>query len=300
MADAEHAGHRMTWIRVHARLIDRPVVGRLVEALRVRPAAAVGYLVTLWGSISQHAEAGRIGALPDAQIERWAGWDGKRGAFAKWLRATHLDELGRPREWEEYQGALDRQREADRERRKRFRTRDVPRDIPRDIPTTPGVTSEVRHAATKRNETKDTTAPPTPTARAREAPSDDIAVTLTVAANQAVTARFGESDRPLLASSAAACDLAEWVTALAIPPEFAAASIVRQVGAKADTPPGSMAYFRKGIAHDWATQEARAQAAGRPPVMPLDRSLAAQIDALARARPELFDAAPSTMAHGER
>jgi hypothetical protein len=166
--------------------------------------------------------------------------------------------------------------------------------------------SRARPRGRGETETERETTPPAPI-RARE-DWDDVAIRLTIAANQAITARFGESDRPLLASSAAACDLAEWVTAESIPPAFAAASIARQVAAKADAPPGSMAYFRRGIAHDWASHTARAQAATAPPVAPLpsagrphEASIADQIGALALVRPELFDAPPLASArHGQR
>lgn len=113
---------RDPWIRVHANLSKKPVVGRLAEALNLDRHKAVGLLVTLWGAVAQQGADGALGPLSDTQIETWAEWTGKRGAFAGWVRAAHLDEDGRVREWDEYQGTLESRRSKERLRMQNVRS----------------------------------------------------------------------------------------------------------------------------------------------------------------------------------
>lgn len=111
------------WIRVHANIASRPVVDRAADALGVSAAAAIGHLVTFWGQVSQHAPNGAVSQFSDRQLEAWAGWTGKKGRFAEFIRSHHLDESGRVREWDEYHGPLERQRSKVRERVQRHRNR---------------------------------------------------------------------------------------------------------------------------------------------------------------------------------
>lgn len=104
------------WIRVHATLIDKPVVARAAEALGVSEHAAVGLLVTFWGGVSRSVVGGSVSDTTDAQLEQWARWRGKRGKFAAFIRAHHLDADGRVREWDDYAGALEARREKERQR----------------------------------------------------------------------------------------------------------------------------------------------------------------------------------------
>lgn len=106
------------WIRVHANLRRRPVVLRAAEALGVKPHMAMGLLVEFWGSVSQHVVDGMIGNRTDTELEQWAGWAGKRGLFAAFIRDQHADEEGRVNEWDNYAGALETRREKDRERQR--------------------------------------------------------------------------------------------------------------------------------------------------------------------------------------
>ncbi len=162
------------WIRVHANLIDKPVVTRAVETLRVKDHHAVGLLVTFWGSVSRHVPGGCVGDATDAQLEKWARWTGKRGAFAKFIREFHLDADGRPNEWDDYNGALEHRRANERERKARERarmSRGQSAGSHADITRTGGVT--VQPARAVRNETiRDTTTTPPPP-RARDAADFD-------------------------------------------------------------------------------------------------------------------------------
>jgi hypothetical protein len=156
------------WIRVHANLADKPIVWRVVDQLKVSQNEAIGLLVRFWGAMSQHGANGRVASLNDSQIEAWAGWRGKRGRFAEFVRANHTDEDGRVREWDDYAGALETRREKERDRKRRQRgqasgngakaVRDVPQDEPRDNPhdvarTGPGTVQPARANETIRDDT---------------------------------------------------------------------------------------------------------------------------------------------------
>lgn len=125
----------VTWIRVHSHLVGRPVVARCAAACGIDHYKAAGHLVTLWGAVSLHAENGQVVAVPDVLLEQWAGWTGKRGRFAAWLRADHMDADGRIREWDEYQGALELRREKERDRKRTSRGQSAGRhaDRGRDV-----------------------------------------------------------------------------------------------------------------------------------------------------------------------
>lgn len=109
------------WIRVHANLASKPVVIRAVEALGVSRHEAVGLLVQFWGAVSQHVTDGFVGPHSDTQLEVWAGWTKKKGRFAAFLRAAHLDCDGRVNEWEDYAGQLEEQRRQARDRKRKSR-----------------------------------------------------------------------------------------------------------------------------------------------------------------------------------
>jgi hypothetical protein len=101
---------------VHANLADRPIIDRAATQLGVSTAEAIGLLVTLWGSVSQHAPGGLLKDVSDTQLERWAQWTRKRGKFAAFIRAHHLDGDGKIKEWDDYQGKLEQRRNKERER----------------------------------------------------------------------------------------------------------------------------------------------------------------------------------------
>lgn len=147
------------WIRVHANLHAKPVVFRAMESLGVRKAEAIGLLVTFWGSVSQHVVNGNIKDATDLQLEEWAGWNGKRGRFAAFVRAKHLDEDSRVNEWDEYHGKLEDRREKDRRRKaeRRRTSSGHPADAPQDSRTD---SLPTRANETIRNETTTSTTLP--------------------------------------------------------------------------------------------------------------------------------------------
>lgn len=144
------------WIRVHANLAQKPVTFRAAEALGVKRSAAIGHLVMFWGAVSQHCEDGHVAQYPDAQLESWAGWEGARGRFAKFIREQHLDESGVVREWDEYGGQLRKSRERNRAKVARWRQQQESRNP--GVTVTETVTGTVtlpsRNGVMKRNETK--------------------------------------------------------------------------------------------------------------------------------------------------
>jgi hypothetical protein len=141
------------WIRVHAGLIDKPVIDRLSTALDVSEHEAIGLLVTFWGAVSKNVVGGQLAGVSDRHIERWARWTGARGAFAAWIQAHHLDADGRVNEWEEYAGALEDRREYDRERKRRDRERKS-HGMSTGSPTEVHRTVRVTSAPTIRDDTK--------------------------------------------------------------------------------------------------------------------------------------------------
>jgi len=254
------------WIRVHAQLVARPVVARCAEALRIDPYKAVGHLVTFWGAVAEHARGGHVGDVPDALLERWAGWTGKRGAFARWLRADHVDPQGRVNQWDEYQGKLEHRRELERQRiaNKREMLRN----------TSPTVAQPLQDVATRARE-RDGTERNEELTTLPAATREDVGQSLTaaqrlvIAANQAIERRWGEQVRPLLPGHGPTVQLVADLTQAGVPIEFACASITRQVEGKGDGPPRSMGYFRPGLLEDWQAAETRALAADTPAVAPL-------------------------------
>jgi hypothetical protein len=104
------------WVRVHANLAGKPVVTRAMEALGVNAHEAMGLLVQFWGAVSQYVQNGSVADQSDSQIERWGGWTRKRGKFAAFIRASHLDSSGRVNEWDEYAGKLEQRRATERDR----------------------------------------------------------------------------------------------------------------------------------------------------------------------------------------
>lgn len=142
------------WFRMHANVLDKPVVWRLVKATGIHPARAAGHLAAFWGKVSQHGSGGRVADLPDAQLEAWAGWDGKRGAFAAWLRAEHVTD-GVVNEYEEYSGALEMHRAKSRARVQKWRAnREQNAHGDADVTRTEAVTDASRNDVTLRYDTK--------------------------------------------------------------------------------------------------------------------------------------------------
>jgi hypothetical protein len=98
------------WIRVHANLTKKAVVGRCVEALGLKGqhafATAAGLLVQFWGNVSLYRPDGNVSDLPALQFDIWAGWNGKKGLFGAFVLKHHVDADGKVKEWDRYAGHL--------------------------------------------------------------------------------------------------------------------------------------------------------------------------------------------------
>lgn len=124
---------REPWIRVRAHLSRAKVAQRLAVICRGDAQKASGVLQDFWSSVAEQGTNGFIRDYPDHTLEDWAGWRGKRGVFATWVRQHHMDDDGRVKEWDEYMGALEARREADRLRKEAERVRRKSAGSPEDV-----------------------------------------------------------------------------------------------------------------------------------------------------------------------
>jgi hypothetical protein len=186
---ARHGGHESTthtegdgvnWIAVRTHLSSAKVAQRLAPLCKGGAQHAAGVLQDFWSSVSEHASNGYIGDANDSMLESWARWEGKRGAFAKWVREFHMDEHGRVNEWDNFMGELEARREKARLKKQRQRsarrghegdngrdnggdnTGPVPPDVPGPVPgdvsgvSPPTVRDVTQRDVTQRNETQET------------------------------------------------------------------------------------------------------------------------------------------------
>jgi hypothetical protein len=115
------------WIRVEAHAIESIEVARFAEHLDVDVVTAFGHYCALGGSIAEHAPEGHIADVPNAAIERWGHWHGKRGRFATAVRAVLEDEDGNFLEWLDSMGKLIERRERERTRKSGGNSAEIPR-----------------------------------------------------------------------------------------------------------------------------------------------------------------------------
>lgn len=154
-----------------------------------------------------------------------------------------------------------------------FHIHEKPNPLIPDPPSTVPVPSE-HSASTSVSVVSTGTGSSTGTAAVVQAAATDAAnasIELTTAANKAIAERFGEQTSPLLASGAKSHEFAEAIIGAGIPIDFAARSIVRQVG-KIEKPLRSMAYFRPGVLDDWAKHNANIATKGARHIPPLERN----------------------------
>jgi hypothetical protein len=257
------------WVRVHANLRGKPVIARAVAALGVSENEAMGLMVSFWGQVSQHVVNGFLTGTTDRQLEVWAGWTRKRGRFAAFIKAHHMDANGRVNEWDEYAGKLEARRARDRERKEEERARKSggrPKDNPQDV------TGD--SIPTRANETtRDVTSTPVVVLRSvrvdsieERATADaaaDYATKLTVAANRAITARWGEQTRVLMAGQS--YEIVSVLMDAGITIDEATESIRSQCEKSSKAfPPKSINWFRDGIIDAMDQKAARAMAASMP------------------------------------
>jgi hypothetical protein len=190
-----------------------------------------------------------------------------------------------------------RDRTAERKRRQRAKDKtdnalgdaDSPTQSGRDM-SRPTVTRDMsRHqsrAEQSRTEQSRAEADVTPAAAAAASSAAPDALALAVAANTAITARWGEQPAPLLATGGAAHVLACAVADAGIPVPFACQVIADVVArSDADRPPRSLKYFAGAITDAWEAETMRAavQSARIGGAPPTAAALHERLDTLARA-----------------
>jgi hypothetical protein len=111
----------MEWVAVAVNIARDPAVHRMAAAIRVRVPEIVGLLALTFAEMTQHAPDGQLADVPDTLLESWAGWHGRRGAFAAQFRAELCDDAGLVTAWERYNGAAIRRARAARERTRAWR-----------------------------------------------------------------------------------------------------------------------------------------------------------------------------------
>lgn len=113
----------MEWVAIDVHIAGDAVTHRLADRFRLRVAEAAGLLTLAFAGMAQHAQEGELADVTDSQIEAWAMWHGKRGAFAAFVREQLCDEDGTVRAWEKYNGANIREAKAARERMREYRAK---------------------------------------------------------------------------------------------------------------------------------------------------------------------------------
>lgn len=103
------------WIRIDANIGENPNVWKLAGVRGLSANESVGLLVVLFGKVAEHCPHGNVSDVPDALLERWAGWTGEPGAFATSFRELFVSD-GVVEGWEKRQGKLVERAEKERQR----------------------------------------------------------------------------------------------------------------------------------------------------------------------------------------
>lgn len=113
------------WIRIDANIGENPNVWKLADVRGLSAVSCVGHLVMLFGNVAEHAPTGNVADVPDALLERWAGWTGEPKLFAQSFRELFVT-AGVVDGWEKRQGALIDRAAKERERTARRRSANRP------------------------------------------------------------------------------------------------------------------------------------------------------------------------------
>lgn len=256
----------MTW-RVIAHVIEQiPTLAG--HDVWVKRAAAVGLLQQFWSAIAEHTTDGRVAQLPDAQLEEWAGYAGPPGLFAAWFRAHHLDvETGKPREWDDMNGALAERRAKDARRKAEQRDRE------RQLAAAAAARALDRHEGRGGQQMLDVVDPLSPT---------HIGIRLTTAANVGMhdNPAIGEAYNPINGTTGDVLILVEALGAEGVATaeqwELMRGAVYTIAKRYKPQRPGdqihSMRYFEARLVNEWRKRKARldAERAERPVEIPVD------------------------------
>lgn len=247
------------WIRVEAHAKDSVKVAQLAEQLGLDPIHALGLYVALGGAIAEHTDAGHIADVPNATLETWAGWKGKRGEFARAVREILQDGDGNYDEWNDSMGKLVERRARDRDRKEREKrdrealqrqlelgdSKEIPPKIQGNSVENPG-NFHGHSSATVR----DGTVPTADDDRARENAVHGFATKLAMAANAAITKRWGEQPSPIRASAGRSVEAAQALITAQVPLEFAV-PVIDRLCEKARDIPKNLTFFVGQIVSDF-------------------------------------------------
>lgn len=142
----------MKWIRIDAGIACDPKLQQLADAVGVRLPHAIGLVVCALCQFPAHARDGDIGDIPDATLEKWAGWEGKRGKFAPAFRAAFCAD-GVVTGWEKHNGAAVRKADKDTERQAEYRAKKAGRPPDSPPPVTRDNTRDIVRDETRRDVT---------------------------------------------------------------------------------------------------------------------------------------------------
>lgn len=112
------------FVAIDVSLGDNPKVRRFARELfgsnKLALAATAGCLTMLLGHCKISAPSGDISEVDDSLLEEWAHWPGKPGVFAQAFRARFAAD-GKLNDWEDWNGNLIRQQEANRKKAQEWR-----------------------------------------------------------------------------------------------------------------------------------------------------------------------------------
>lgn len=131
----------MTWIRWETTAPRSEVVAFLADRLGLKVYAAHGLYAAMCCGFGDERPDGRIADVTDTAIEHWAGWDGKKGRFARAIRdwcakvAEDGRDPGQLRGWWRNEAVLREQtRSARKPDGRKGKGGDPPRGIPEKSP----------------------------------------------------------------------------------------------------------------------------------------------------------------------
>jgi len=254
------------WFRVEADASTDTKIAQLGDALRIAVPHAFGLTVGVWCGVARHAEDGDLRDVADASLETWAGWTGKRGRFAAEFRRLFVDPNGELHGWCERQGALIAAMVKDRERHRKKYEEDqrkragISQENPRSLHglSVPTITTTVQNSTevVVIGAEIENAIPNEPTA---------VATLLTAAANQGITAKYGEQPNPLRFSHPGSLEVAEAVMVGGVPVMFARDAIYSAAFCcTLKRPPSSLKYFLRQVLDAWDAEQSKRQAHESP------------------------------------
>jgi hypothetical protein len=260
------------WFRVDSDSSTDLKIEQLGDMLGVQPSHAFGLLAGVWCGVARHAEHGDLTGIGDGAIEAWARWHGKRGKFAASFRTLFVDPDGVLHGWRERQGSLiermakDRKRQRDKYRQAKERIDALSDGTSTETSTENGGIIRGVSAPTLTITEQNSTSVVVGSAPIEEAIPKErqpVAVLLTSAANQGITAKYGEQPTPLRFSHPGSLEAADEILSRGVPVLFARDAFYSAAQrCQLVRPPSSLKYFLRQVVDAWDMEQSRTQAKG--------------------------------------